>query len=161
MHIRTLFGMSLLTATLAFCGAALSAHEFKAGDISIGHPWTRVTPTGAKVAGGYLKITNNGREADTLTAATAEGMDTVEVHEMTMKDSVMTMRKLSAGLEIKPGQTVELKPGSFHLMLIGVKAPLEVGKLIKGTLTFAKAGTVPVEFKVEPMSGPKPAEGHH
>ena len=68
---------------------------------------------------------------------------------MKMDNGVMQMRPLAAGLEIKPGQTVELKPGSFHLMFMELKAPVEQGKRIKGTLTFEKAGTVAVEFAVQ------------
>jgi copper(I)-binding protein len=59
------------------------------------------------------------------------------------------MRPLPAGLEIKPGQTVELKPGSYHLMFMQLKAPLEPGKSVKGTLVFEKAGTIEVEYTVE------------
>jgi copper(I)-binding protein len=160
-HIPTLLKTSLLAAALALAGAGLSAQEFKAGDLRITQPWTRATPTGAKTAAGYLKITNGGKEADTLVSASSDGAEVVEVHEMAMKDSVMTMRRLENGVEIKPGQTVELKPGSFHLMMIGVKAPFEKGKVVRGTLTFAKAGTVAVEFKVEGPGGPAGKKPEH
>jgi periplasmic copper chaperone A len=161
LHIPTFVKSCLLAAALALTGTGLSAQEFKAGDLRITQPWTRATPTGAKTAAGYLKITNSGKEADTLVSASSDGAEVVEVHEMTMKDSVMTMRRLEKGVEIKPGQTVELKPGSFHLMMIGVKEPFEKGKVIKGTLTFAKAGTVAVEFKVEGPGGPAGKKPDH
>ena len=60
---------------------------------------------------------------------------------------------------IKPGETVEFKPGSFHLMFLELKAPLAQGTMVKGTLTFEKAGTIEVEYKVEAIGG-SPA-GHH
>lgn len=149
MHtIRTLFNAAMLSGALAIA-FPLHAHEFKAGKLTIEHPWTRATPAGAKTAGGYLKITNNGSEPDRLTGGSAEGTDTVEVHEMAMENNVMRMRKLENGVEIKPGETVELKPGGFHLMMIGLKAPFKKDVMVKGTLQFEKAGAVPVEFQVD------------
>jgi len=71
---------------------------------------------------------------------------------MTAVSGVMQMRKRPNGLEPKPGTTTELKPGgSYHLMLIDLTRPLRPGETLKGTLTFEKAGTVPVEFEVERM----------
>jgi copper(I)-binding protein len=131
----------------------IAAHEYKAGDLLIGHPWTRATPPAAKTAAGYLTITNSGKAADKLTGASAEGVDKVEMHEMKMENDVMKMRHLEDGVEIKPGEKVELKPGSYHLMMIGLKKGFEKGQMIKGTLTFEKAGNVPVEFKVEDKAG--------
>jgi copper(I)-binding protein len=130
-----------------------SAHEYKTGDLTIGHPWIRATPAGAKTAGGYLKITNHGKQTEKFVGGSATGAQQFEIHEMAMADNLMKMRRLDAPLEIKPGETVELKPGGFHLMLIGLNAPFREGEKIKGTLVFEKAGTVEVEFKVEPMGG--------
>jgi copper(I)-binding protein len=130
-----------------------SAHEYKAGDLTIGHPWIRATPAGAKTAGGYLTITNHGKETEAFVGGSAAGAELFEIHEMTMADNLMKMRRLDAPLKIEPGQTLELKPGGFHLMLIGLNAPFREGEKIKGTLIFEKAGTVEVEFKVEPMGG--------
>ena len=70
---------------------------------------------------------------------------------MSMDNGVMKMRPVTDGLEIKPGQTVELKPSAFHLMLMNLKGPIQRGKPFKATLMFAKAGAVDVEFAVEPM----------
>jgi copper(I)-binding protein len=68
------------------------------------------------------------------------------------------MRPLKDGLEIKPGQTVELTPGGFHIMLAGLKKPLNKGDHFNATLTFEKAGTVDVEFDVMAM-GATPGRG--
>lgn len=134
-------------------------HESKAGSLTIDHPWSRATPGGAKTAAGFMTITNNGGEPDRLTGGTAEGVDKVEVHEMAMENNVMKMRQLADGLEIKPGATVELKPGGYHLMLIGLRDGLKKGQTIKGTLTFQKAGSVDVTFEVEAMGAT--ASDHH
>ena len=144
----------LISAIFALAMSAADAHDYKVGSLEIGHPWTRATPKGATVAGGYLKITNKGQTADRLTAATAAFAPRVEIHEMAMKDGMMRMRPLSAGLEIKPGETVEFKPGSYHIMFMNLKEPLEKGQRIKGTLTFEKAGPVEVEYVVESVGAP-------
>lgn len=134
------------------------AHEYKIGSLEIEHPWARMTPAGAKVGGGYLTIENEGKEADRLVSATAEVAGRVEIHEMAVKDGVMTMRMLPDGLEIPAGGEAKLAPGGFHLMLMDLKQPLKEGESFKGTLTFAKAGTVNVSFKIEGMAGPKGSE---
>lgn len=133
----------------------------KAGDLIVAAPWTRATPGGAKIAGGYLKITNNGKSADRLLSATSAGADRVEIHEMSMTDGVMKMRPLTDGLTIKPGETVELKPGGFHIMFMDIKQPLKQGDKLKATLTFEKAGKLDVTFDVNAMGATsEPAHKH-
>jgi copper(I)-binding protein len=81
---------------------------------------------------------------------------------MSMDNGVMKMRMLPKGIEIKPGQTVELKPGSYHLMFVGISQPVEQGKRVKGTLEFEKAGKVDVEYAVEAIGGsPKGEHSGH
>lgn len=145
---RTIIAAAIATAALA--GAAV-AHDFKAGPLQIDHPWSRATPGGATVAGGYLVVKNTGTAPDRLIAATAPFAGRVEIHEMSMKDGVMVMRPLPDGLAIPAGGSLELKPGGYHIMFLDLKAPLKEGTLVDGTLTFEKAGTVPVQFKVEGM----------
>jgi periplasmic copper chaperone A len=124
-------------------------------------PWARATPGGAKVGGGYFKITNTGKEADRLTGGSLPIAKDVEVHEMAMSGNVMKMRRLPDGLEIKPGQSVELKPGGNHLMFVELRAALKAGEPIKGTLTFQKAGTVEVEYRVAPIGAQSGSGGGH
>ena len=131
---------------LALVAGSASAHEYKAGSIEIKHPWARATPKGSEVAGGYMKLINTGTEPDRLVGGTNENAQKFEIHEMSMDGGVMKMRPLPNGIEIKPGQTVEFKPGSYHLMFVGLKAPFEKGKRVKGTLQFEKAGKVDVEY---------------
>jgi copper(I)-binding protein len=61
------------------------------------------------------------------------------------------MRPVKGGLEIKPGETVELKPGSFHVMFVGLKKPLSAGDQFKATLVFEKAGSVNIDYDVRAM----------
>ena len=152
----------LLAIIVAFAANAAQAHEYELGPLKIEHPWARATPKGAAVAGGYLKITNTGKDADRLIGGSAAFAGRFEIHEMAMSDGVMQMRHLPKGLEIKPGETVELKPGSFHVMFMDLKQPLvkDHKPRPKGTLVFEKAGTVEVEFAVEAVGG-GPAEHKH
>ena len=136
---------------------------YKVGDLLVVAPWTRATPSGAKIAGGYLKVTNSGTSTDRLTGATTAGADRVEIHEMSMTDGVMKMRPLADGLTIKPGETVELKPGGFYMMFMDIKQPLKQGETLKATLTFEKAGKLDVSFNVNAIgagTGAAPAHKH-
>jgi copper(I)-binding protein len=128
--------------------ASVQARSYKAGSLVIEAPWSRATPGGAKVAGGYLRVVNTGAEPDRLVGGTAAVAGKLEIHEMSMHGDVMRMRHLENGLEVKPGESVELKPGGFHLMFTDLKRPLKEGETIRGTLVFEKAGTVAVEYAV-------------
>src|SRR4051812_41243530 len=147
--IRTLTAAALAV----FIAGSAHAQEYKAGPLVIDHPWTRATPKSAKVAGGYLKITNTGSTPDRLTGGSADVSRKFEVHQMSMDGGVMKMRELKDGLEIPAGGTVELKPGSYHIMMMNLSHPLAAGERVKGSLTFEKAGKVDVEFAVEGMGG--------
>jgi len=110
----------------------------KPQDIVITQPWSRATPPGAQIGAGYLVITNKGT-APTGSLAVDPRAGKIEVHEMTMKDGVMTMRPVSGGLVIDPGKSVTLAPGGYHLMFTDLKAPLKQGDKLKATLEFEKA----------------------
>src|ERR1700744_4453826 len=137
----------LFAATL--CAAPARADEVKAGDLVITQGWSRATPNGAKIGGGYLTIENKGAAADRLIGVSAEIAGKVEVHEMAMNNGVMTMRALDKGLAIDPGKTVKLAPGGSHLMLFDLKHPLNQGDQLPVTLQFEKAGKVTVSLDVE------------
>ncbi|HEY7244347.1 MAG TPA: copper chaperone PCu(A)C [Xanthobacteraceae bacterium] len=141
----------LFAAIFAAALTVAHARDYKAGSIDVADPWSRATPKGASIAAGYMKITNNGTTADRLVGGSSDVAPTFEVHEMTMENGIAKMRPVKGGLEIKPGETVELKPGSYHLMLVGLKKPLLPGEQVKGTLVFEKAGPVSVEFDVRAM----------
>jgi periplasmic copper chaperone A len=145
---------ALVAAALLLAAPVARAHDYQAGAIAIDHVWARATPGGAKVAAGYFTLTNTGTTPDRLIAATAVVAGHVELHEMSMVDGVMRMRPVKGGIELKPGQTLALESGSFHLMMLDLKQPLKQGERIKGTLTFEKAGPVEVEFAVEGIGGP-------
>ena len=118
------------------------------GDLAIEGPFTRATLPGAKVAGGYLTVTNDGGQDDRLVSASTPAAQSVEIHEMTMQGDVMKMRELPDGLPIRSGQTVALKPGGYHLMMLELKQPLTEGGTVPVTLTFERAGTIEVPLAV-------------
>jgi periplasmic copper chaperone A len=151
----------IVAATLAPL-LALPAHaeDVTAGGVKISAPWARATPKGAAVGAGYMTITNNGSAPDRLVGGASEVSRGVEIHEMTMDNGVMRMRPISKGLEIKLGQTVELKPGGNHVMFVGLKKPFAQGEHVKATLAFEKAGKVDVEFPVESIGAQTGGSGH-
>ena len=147
-------GLGVVTAGQA------GAQTYNFGSIRIEQPWARATPSGSKVGAGFLKITNTGKESDRLLGGTMVQAGKLELHETKLENNVMRMRHLDKGLEIKPGETVELKPGSFHIMFMDLKSGLAQGQQLKGTLVFEKAGTVAIEFKVEAV-GSQGGHSHH
>ncbi|GJE55958.1 MULTISPECIES: copper chaperone PCu(A)C [Methylobacterium] len=157
--LTTILRTAALAALLGGSSAAL-AHDYTLGGLKIGHPWSRATPGGAKVAAGYLSVTNAGAETDRLIGGTLENTGRVEVHSMSVEGGVMKMGPVEGGLEVKPGETVTLKPSGYHLMFTGLKAPLKQGEMVKGSLTFEKAGSVPVEFKVEGIAAATSGDEH-
>ncbi|TCT08168.1 DUF1775 domain-containing protein [Aquabacter spiritensis] len=144
---------------LKLAAAALPAGSVKIGDLVVAGPWTRATPGGAKVAGGFLTITNSGTAPDRLVGGSFARAGRFEVHEMAVKDGIMTMRPLASGLEIAPGQTVSLAPGGFHLMFMDLNQPLKEGEAVKGTLVFEKAGTLDLAFQVRGIGAGAPSGG--
>jgi copper(I)-binding protein len=143
-----------------FAALPALAKDYKVGSIEIRQPWTRATPATAQAGGGFLVVANTGTTPDRLIGAKSPVADKVEVHEMKMEGSIMRMRAVEKGLEIPPGGTVELKPGGFHIMFVGLKAPFAKDGKVPLTLTFEKAGSVDLELPVEGMgaTGP-PAHG--
>ena len=140
-----------------FLAAPARAEEIKAGDLVITQAWSRATPGGATIAGGYLTIENKGSVADRLIGGSADVADRVQVHEMAMNNGVMTMRQLDKGLAIEPGKTVKFAPGGYHLMLFGLKSPLKQGDKVPITLEFEKAGKVKLSFDIQGIGAQGPA----
>jgi periplasmic copper chaperone A len=151
----------LIGLVLSLVSGAAWAENFSVGSIEVGSPWTRATPRGAPVAAAYMAITNNGSTADRLLSGSTNVAGRFEIHSMVTEDGVAKMRPVTGGLEIKPGSTVKLEPGSLHVMLIGLKQPIAVGARVTGTLIFERAGKLDVEFAVQPVGGPAPAAGAH
>ncbi len=154
------------TATLAILlggflwTADLVPRASAAAGITVEKAWSRATPAEAKVGIGFATIKNGSDEPDKLVSATTEVAGQTQIHEMTMEDGVMKMRQLTDGLPVPAQGEVVLKPGSYHLMLMDLKQPLEAGQHFAGTLTFEKAGRISVTFDVEGMGAKEPGNPH-
>jgi len=147
--IKEITFAATLTLAAGFSIVTGHAHEVKIGDLEIIHPWSRQPLPAAKVGAGFFVIANEGKTDDRLIKATATVSDNVQIHEMAMEDGVMKMKELTEGLVIPAGETIELKPGSFHIMFMDLKERPVEGTAFEGTLTFEKAGTVNVTYEVE------------
>jgi periplasmic copper chaperone A len=150
-------------AVLGLLALPAQADDVMAGALKVSAAWARATPKGASVGGGYLTVTNTGTAPDTFIGGTTAIAGRFELHEMKMDNGIMKMRPVSGGIEIKPGQSITLGPGGFHVMLVGLKQQLKEGEHFKATLEFAKAGKVDVDFTVEGLGamhgGGKPGMG--
>jgi len=147
-----------VAALMVAAAAPAGAQETKAGDLVITQPWSRATPTGAKVAGGYLTIENKGSAPDRLVGGAGDVAGKLEIHEMAMNNGVMTMRPLDKGLAIEPGKTVKLAPGGYHLMLMDLKNPLKQGEKVPLMLEFEKAGKVTLSLDVQGVGAQAPMD---
>jgi copper(I)-binding protein len=144
--------------SLVAASPVMAHHDVKLGTLTINHAWTRATPGGARVGGGYMRIRNDGPVADRLIGGTMEAAGRVEIHEMAVVDGIMRMRELPTGLEIPATGSVELRPGGYHVMFLDLTRPLRQGDKLKGTLRFANAGSANVEYEVGALgAGP---DGH-
>ena len=136
--------------------AQVQAADYDVGPIHIAQPWARATPKGAKSGAGYMTITNNGSTPDRLSCVSSDASAKCQIHSMTIENGVMKMRPAESGLEIKPGETVMLKPAGVHLMFLDLKHPLEQGNTVAVTLQFEKAGTAQVEFPIAAIGASAP-----
>jgi copper(I)-binding protein len=119
------------------------------GAITVSQGWAPVTPAGARVAAGYIAVSNAGGEADALIAVESPRAKSVEIHEMVKDGDMMSMRRMPA-LEIPAGGEVQLAPGGTHLMFFDPAGAFADGELITVTLTFKKAGKLDVKLLVRP-----------
>lgn len=159
MRPAWLVQLAAITVGVALLGPA-SAHEFKAGDLTIEHPSSRPTPPMAKVGVGYVAIRNDGTEADRLIGGSATVAGRFEIHASTVEGGVARMRRVEDGITLEPGTTVKLASGGAHVMLLDLKDPIVKGQSFDGTLVFERAGAVPVRFSVEGFGAAAAAPSH-
>ncbi|MFC3532679.1 copper chaperone PCu(A)C [Vogesella facilis] len=139
----------LAIAVAGLIALPAAAHEYTLGALKIGHPYSRAMPPAAPSSAAFLSISNGGKTADKLLGASSPLADAVELHSHQNDNGVMRMRALAAGVGVAPGETLQLAPGSLHLMLLGVKQQPHAGDKFPLTLKFEKAGDIRVEVRVE------------
>ncbi len=131
-----------VVVTLAACGGG--------GSVLVSDPWTRPIPDASPNTAFYLTIRNPTDTGDRLVAAASPACSTIEFHESTMSDGVMSMREVPGGeLRIPAGEDVVLAPGGLHLMCVGTQVSMTAGATLSLTLEFADAGTYEVEVAVD------------
>ncbi|WP_246522535.1 copper chaperone PCu(A)C [Neoroseomonas terrae] len=149
---------TLMIAVAAIAAAMpAAAHDYTAGDIAIGHPWTRAAGANGNGAG-FMRLQNRGSQPDRLLSATTAAARTVELHSMVRDGDVMRMRPVQ-DIPIPAGGSVELAPGGFHIMMLGLTAPVNQGSRVPLTLRFERGGEVTVELAVE-AAGARGASHH-
>jgi iron complex outermembrane recepter protein len=139
---------SWLALAVVIAAASAAAHEFRAGDIRIDHPWSRPAAAGMPMAVAYFTLENRGTADDALIAASSPVASRVEFHQTTLADGMARMRPLTQ-VAIGAGKTVKVEPGGIHLMLVQLNQPLVAGTQVPLTLEFRHAGKVQVSISVE------------
>lgn len=122
-----------------------------AGLITVANPWIRATAPGQTISGAFMTLVNNSETAYALTSVSFSDASTVEIHETSMNEGMMRMRKLNQ-VTIPANGIAELKPGSFHIMLIGLEKDMVAGETETLTLTFSDDSQKTVEALVGALS---------
>ena len=156
--MRFLSKLALMALLLAVAPAAF-AQAGGTSEINVEQPWARATPAGAMTGAVYMTLANKTDTADRLTAAASDVAGKVQIHEMAVVNGIMQMRQLVDGLAIPAGGSVTLKPGGYHVMLIGLKKQLIAGQTIPLTLTFAKAGTISITVPIQSIGATQSGKG--
>jgi copper(I)-binding protein len=132
-----------LIAAVALSAAAFTALAHEA--IEVQNAWARATVKGQMATGAFMTLT--AKDGAKLVGVATPVAGVAQVHEMKMEGGVMKMAEVKGGLDLPAGQSVELKPGGYHVMLMDLKAPLAKDGSLPLTLTFKDAKGV--ESKLE------------
>lgn len=147
MFLTRLFTALAVFAALAL-PAAVQAHDYKLGELTIEHPWAPASIGAAKAGAAYMKVVNEGETPDLLISVSSPVAEHAKLHTHMVEGGIAKMRPVEA-VEVNPGAPAILEPGGLHVMLMGLKAPLKDGDMFPLTLTFERAGTVTVEVIVQ------------
>jgi copper(I)-binding protein len=154
----------ILLAVLLLPVGLAHAHQYKAGELEIAHPWSQELPPNAPTVAAYFVIHNNGKTADRLLGVDSPIAGEAELHEHVQQDDLMKMQPVPV-VDIAPGATITFAPMAYHVMLLGLKdrSLLNDGKRFPLTLHFEKAGDVTVNVTVQkkaPGGGKIPMHAH-
>jgi len=140
---------------VGFAGVALA----QVPSVEVSGAWARATTSTAKVGGAFLTLKAVGG-ADRVVSASSPVAEKIELHETINDGGVMKMREVPQ-MVLAPGQAVVLKPGSYHIMLIGLKKPLNRGESFPLTVAFEKAPPVTVTVTVQAAGASAPGHQGH
>lgn len=173
-RLFALLAVAMMVVGLAGCGASQSGTQ--TGGITVRDPWVRAammnmagdqsgamgnmqqsTPMAGMqghgnmgntaVSAAYMVVVNNSNAADALVKAESDVAQSVELHNVIMENNVMQMRQVEA-IEVPANGQVELKPGSYHVMLIGLNRDLKEGDEVVIKLTTRSGKTIEVKAPV-------------
>lgn len=150
-----------LCALAVLSSLPIAAPANRSQSLQVTGAWSRETATGQVVAGGFMTLTNRSRSDDRFVGASSPVASEVQLHTMSMDGGVMRMRRLTTGIPVPAGASVELRPGGLHIMFMGLKRQLRQGQRFPVTLQFERAGRITVNVAVQAVgsTGPKGA-GH-
>ncbi|MEH6403984.1 MAG: copper chaperone PCu(A)C [Sneathiella sp.] len=146
--VSTIVVASFLTLSFSAVSAVAHADE-KHDGIELKDAWARARTASAKVGGAYVTVHNMSKEDDRLIGAKSTVAHKTEIHTTKMTDGVMKMMPVTGGIEVKAGKMVMMKPGSYHIMFMGLKEPITKGKTFPVTLVFEKAGEIETTVTVK------------
>ena len=157
MKLSALIARSACLALAGLCATAAFA-----ADIQVANPWVRGTVAAQKATGAFMQLSSKGGVS--LVGVASPAAKVVEIHEMVMDNNVMKMRPVPR-LEVAAGKALELKPGSYHVMLIDLNKPLAKGEIVPITLKVEgkdkKVEAVEVKAEVRELTAPAPMEHRH
>jgi copper(I)-binding protein len=152
--MRTASRLALVAAAVAIVAVAVillwprkADIEFRKGDIVVTAPWSRATPGPVRIGVAYMTMTNRGNAPDRLLRVETPVAERAELHTTVMQNGVMQMRHVES-IALPPGHTVQFTPGSMHIMLIDLKAPLEEGSHFDMRLIFERTGGLDIEVPI-------------
>ncbi len=148
----------VLYFVLALLAGPVLAHDVKVGDLVIMEPWARATIGQVKTGAVYLTVNNHGAAGDRLLAVSTPVAAMAHLHSNIVDAGVMKMRPVEA-IDIEAKGSTTLEPGGVHVMLMGVRNPLEEGDVFPMTLTFETAGSVDVEVHVQGIAAMRGGSG--
>jgi len=153
MNFKTLISTAAI-ATVLMVGNAL------AEDIAVTDVWARASAGMAKAGGIFMTLHNPATHEHTLVSAASDVAATVQLHTHTLVDGVMQMREVEGGIVVPAGETVMLQPGGYHVMLMGLHAPLKEGDTFPVTLTFDGGQVTTVDVQVLTPSAMNMGQAH-
>jgi len=158
METRPMKQLPLLAAGLIFSSIVFAG---AADQVAVNEPYVRLAPPNAPATGAFMVIKNNGDKDVKVVKADNPASKVTELHTHLNEGGVMKMRPVPA-IEVKAKGEAVLKPGSLHVMLIDLKAPMKEGDVVPITLTFDDGSSKQVDAKVvRPMAAPAPMEHKH
>jgi copper(I)-binding protein len=159
---RIMLFAAVCTMLIAPLAPPAAAHGYRVGDIRIQHPFATPTPLGASLGAAYfVSIENRGKTVDRLLRATSTVAERIEFHTSEIDAAQVTRMRALDAIELAPGATLRMRPGAGpHLMLIGLKQPLQVGQTFRMVLDFERAGRIEVRVDVQQPRSRGAAHAH-